>query len=98
MRDTIPPVYRQVLAVYGWSNIEVPPYCPKNDAERAAVSLFEDLVIDRLFALNAERAAEERGVSIDASDTSVATSMKPKATRRARKASNQTSLLGGEES
>ena len=47
---------RAVLAAYGWSDIAVPPYCPATDADRAAVALFEDLVIDRLFALNAERA------------------------------------------
>ena len=50
---------RAVLAAYGWSDIPVPPYCPATEADRAAVALFEDTVIDRLFALNAERAAEE---------------------------------------
>lgn len=50
---------RAVLAAYGWSDIVVPPYCPATPADRAAVTLFEDTVIDRLFALNAERAAEE---------------------------------------
>src|SRR5690606_23960902 len=33
---------RAVLAAYGWSDLEVPPYCPLNDAERAAVKAFED--------------------------------------------------------
>lgn len=50
---------RAVLAAYGWSDIVVPPYCPTTDTDRAAAALFEDLVIDRLFALNAERAAQE---------------------------------------
>jgi len=50
---------RAVLAAYGWSDIAVPPYCPATPADRAAGALFEDTVIDRLFALNAERAAEE---------------------------------------
>ena len=36
------------------------PYCPVTDEEWAAVQAFEDEVIDRLFALNAERAAEEK--------------------------------------
>ncbi len=54
---------RAVLDAYGWSDIEVPPYCPKNDAERAAVKAFEDEVIDRLFVLNAERAAQEWAAS-----------------------------------
>ena len=53
---------RAVLAAYGWSDIVVPPYCPPRPTDRAAhaaVSLFEDIVIDRLFALNAKRANEE---------------------------------------
>ena len=50
---------RAVLDAYGWADIAVPPYCPKNDAERAAVQAFEDEVIDRLYVLNAERAREE---------------------------------------
>ena len=53
---------RAVLAAYGWSDIVVPPYCPPrpdDHAGKAALSLFEDTIIDRLFALNAERAAEE---------------------------------------
>ncbi|WP_437947557.1 DNA methyltransferase [Sorangium sp. So ce296] len=51
---------RAVLAAYGWSDVAVPPYCPKTDEERAAVQAFEDEVIDRLFVLNAERAAQEK--------------------------------------
>ncbi|WP_437878417.1 Eco57I restriction-modification methylase domain-containing protein [Sorangium sp. So ce513] len=51
---------RAVLAAYGWSDIAVPPYCPKTDEERAAVQAFEDEVIDRLFVLNAQRAAQEK--------------------------------------
>ena len=50
---------RAVVAAYGW-NLPVPPYCPKDDDERAAVQAFEDQVIDKLFALNAERAEEEK--------------------------------------
>jgi hypothetical protein len=51
---------RAVLAAYGWSDIAVPPYCPKTDDDRAALQAFEDEVIDRLFGLNAERAAQEK--------------------------------------
>lgn len=51
---------RAVVAAYGWSDIAVPPYCPKTDEERAAVQAFEDEVIGRLFVLNAERAAQEK--------------------------------------
>jgi hypothetical protein len=51
---------RAVLDAYGWTDIEVPPYCPMNDEDRQKVSKFENEVIDRLFALNAKRAEEER--------------------------------------
>ena len=47
---------RAVLDAYGWSDIEVPPY---GTADPEAQQAFEDEVIDRLFVLNAERAAEE---------------------------------------
>jgi len=50
---------RAVLAAYGWSDLTVPPYCPATDGERAAAKAFADEVIDRLYALNAERAAAE---------------------------------------
>jgi hypothetical protein len=61
-----------VLQTYGWSDVQVPPYCVQNDVERAAVKAFEDEVIDRLFALNAERAAQERAAG-DAKSKSVTT-------------------------
>ena len=39
---------------------EVPPYTtPRTPAERLTFETFEDTVLDRLFALNATRAAEE---------------------------------------
>ena len=50
---------RAVLDAYGWSDIAVPPYCPKSDDDRAALQTFEDEVIDRLYVLNAERARDE---------------------------------------
>lgn len=83
---------RAVLAAYGWSDIAVPPFCPKTDAERAAVSLFEDTIIDRLFVLNAERAAAE-------AKTAGATATKPakpkaaKTPKKPRPPKAQTSLL-----
>jgi hypothetical protein len=51
---------RAVLAAYGWTDVAVPPYCPKTDEDRAALQAFEDEVIDRLFVLNAERASQEQ--------------------------------------
>ncbi|MEO8183992.1 MAG: type IIL restriction-modification enzyme MmeI [Deltaproteobacteria bacterium] len=50
---------RAVLDAYGWGNVPVPPFCPTNDAERERLQAFKDDVIDRLFVLNAERAALE---------------------------------------
>lgn len=49
-------VDRAVLAAYGWSDIAVPPYC---GADPKALEAFQDEVIDRLFALNEERARQE---------------------------------------
>jgi len=64
---------RAVLSAYheatgddAWSAIEVPPYCAASsddkdvEAHAKLVERFNDLVIDRLFVLNAERAGNER--------------------------------------
>jgi hypothetical protein len=51
---------RVVLATYGWSDVAVPPFCLSGEADRVAFQGFADLVIDRLFFLNAERAREEQ--------------------------------------
>lgn len=53
---------RAVLRAYGWGELEesVPPYCVATEGERRAVERFEAAVIDRLFALNASRAEEEK--------------------------------------
>jgi len=56
-------VDRVVLEAYGWGDLAVPPYCPFNDAQRAEVRTFQDTIVDRLFVLNAERAAEERAAT-----------------------------------
>jgi hypothetical protein len=50
----------------GWAEVAVPPHCPTTDEERAAVQAFEDEEIDRLFVLNAERAAEEKRLAAPA--------------------------------
>jgi|SRR5215217_2726473 len=49
-------VDRAVLGAYGWSDIQVPPYCGATPKQLEA---FEDEVLDRLFDLNAQRAHEE---------------------------------------
>jgi hypothetical protein len=51
---------RAVLEAYGWSDLMVPPFCPKTPEDQRALELFQDAVIDRLFLLNGERSAEER--------------------------------------
>jgi hypothetical protein len=53
---------RAVLTAYGWTDLidKVPPFTtPQTGADKIALAAFEDAVIDRLFALNAERAAAE---------------------------------------
>ena len=64
---------RQVLAAYAdgdpegrWRDLEVPPFCPLNDADRALLETFGDAVIDRLFVLNAKRAEEETRAGLGA--------------------------------
>lgn len=54
---------RAVLAAYGWNDIPVVPFCPLTDADKQTLQAFEDAVIDRLFALNEQRAAEEQAAS-----------------------------------
>lgn len=60
---------RAVLEAYGWGELEVPPYCAgagaaSADEDRAAQKAFADAVVERLYALNAERAkAEARGAT-----------------------------------
>ncbi|WP_437303790.1 Eco57I restriction-modification methylase domain-containing protein [Sorangium sp. So ce388] len=51
---------RTVLDTYGWTDIEVPPYCPLSDDDKKKLARFEGEVIDRLFVLNAKRAEEEK--------------------------------------
>jgi hypothetical protein len=52
---------RAVLAAYRWSDIPVPPFeTPTTPAARTAQESFEDEIIDRLFALNADRAEKEK--------------------------------------
>jgi hypothetical protein len=48
-------VDRAVLEAYGWSKVQVPPYC---GATAAQLEAFEDDVLDRLFDLNERRARE----------------------------------------
>lgn len=56
LRDLHEQLDREVLAAYGWSDISVPPYC---GADPKTFEAFEDEVLDRLFALNADRVRAE---------------------------------------
>ena len=51
---------RAVLDAYGWTDLIVPPFCPKTPDDQRALEQFQDNVIDRLFVLNAARAEEEK--------------------------------------
>jgi hypothetical protein len=51
---------RYVLDAYGWTDMDIPPFCPLNDSDESRLEQFRDDVIDRLFALNAQRAEEEK--------------------------------------
>jgi len=55
---------RAVLDAYGWQDLQVPPFCPRSEAEQAELKRFEAEVVDRLYALNAERAAEEERLGL----------------------------------
>jgi hypothetical protein len=68
---------RAVLAAYGWDDLEVPVYGgATTEGEKQALSRFEDAVIDRLFALNATRAAEERAAAAQQAATAGAAKAK----------------------
>lgn len=52
---------RAVLDAYGWSDVAVPSFeTPTSPQLAAAFETFSDTVIDRLFALNAERAGAQK--------------------------------------
>jgi hypothetical protein len=76
---------RAVLDAYGWTDLEVPPYCAKTDEDRAAQKTFEAAVIDRLYALNAARAEAEKAA---------APAPKPKKPARAKKPPPEPTLPG----
>jgi len=84
---------RAVLDAYGWTEIAVPLYCPKSDADRASLQAFEDEVIDRLYVLNAERAREEARLGVapkktdrhDEDSADGATAAMPAKTKRGKK-------------
>ena len=81
---------RAVCDAYGWSGVVVPPYCPMSEEDEVVQAAFADDIIDRLYVLNAERAAEEKRQGLDAkSAAKTSTSKKSK-----RKADSTMSLPG----
>jgi type I restriction-modification system DNA methylase subunit len=67
---------RAVLDAYGWTDLEVPPFCPKVPDEQGVLEQFQDAVIDRLFVLNAERAEEEKRLAAKPTNGKKATRVK----------------------
>jgi hypothetical protein len=67
-------VDRAVLNAYGWSDVQVPPYC---GAAASQLEAFEDDVLDRLFDSNERRAREEARLGAGAA------AKKPRAKRSA---------------
>ncbi len=89
---------KAVLAAYGWGDIEVPPYLTPVDhngeptpSAAKALQAFKDEVIDRLMALNAERAAAE--APKPKKTTRKKTSKKPSSRKTPNKSDEQTTLL-----
>jgi hypothetical protein len=79
-----------VLTAYGWTDLVplVPAFTvPYSDTERRNALLFEDAVIDRLFALNAERAAQEYP------DVDISSQTRPKRSPKRKKAKNRAPRL-----
>jgi hypothetical protein len=88
LRDLHLELDRAVLTAYGWADLvpRVPPYTtPRTDGEKHAFSAFEDAVIDRLFALNAERAAAERAAAASSDAGTSATNAEPTAAKPKKK-------------
>jgi hypothetical protein len=73
---------RAVLDAYGWKDLQVPPFCPTTDEERAALAAFSDEVIDRLFVLNAARAKGEARKGTATKKAGAKPAAKPKAPRK----------------
>lgn len=50
---------RAVLSAYGWSDIQLPPFCSLGRSYESARDAFRDEVTDRLHVLNTERSSSE---------------------------------------
>jgi hypothetical protein len=79
-----------VLNAYGWSELVTPSYCPGGFEEALCLQDFEDGVIDRLYVLNAERAAGEARHGLGGKSTA-----KRPASKNAKKKADTTISLPG---
>lgn len=84
---------RAVLEEYGWSDIEVPKYCPMNSDDQVALEAFEDEVIDRIYLLNVERTAREERQGLTKAATKSKKSPKKKTSKRSAKPSPTLNLF-----
>ena len=97
LRDLHIELDRAVLNAYGWADIKVPSYTtPRTPAERAAFEAFEDAVLDRLFALNAERVAEEERLGLRKKGKAPAAAAKPARGKTTTRTKPTTQLALGE--
>jgi hypothetical protein len=85
---------RAVLAAYGWSDLEVPPFCALTPAHHKARTTFDDEVIDRLFVLNEARAQEEARLGAAKQKAAPPKSPKPRKAKKAKPTSNDQLALG----
>lgn len=79
---------RAVLDAYGWTDLEVPPFCPLTAEEQKMLEHFQNAVIDRLFVLNAQRADEEKRLGASAK----AAKSKSSSTKRASKRKTEAAI------
>ena len=86
---------RAVLAAYGWSDLAVPPYTtPVTSVEGTGLAVFENEILDRLFALNARRAAEEKALGAATATTARKTKSRTTRPRGRKKAADAQIALG----
>jgi hypothetical protein len=84
---TLPGIGRDAPNIVGWNDIEVSPVCIVIDADRVALQVFEDEIIDRLFVLHEIRAKE------DERQTKTAGGVKKASKRKTERNPNQGTLL-----
>jgi hypothetical protein len=80
-----------VLAAYGWADLTPPPFTdPVTGEERRTREAFEDEIIDRLFALNAQRAEQEKILGLTSAKSKKQQSRKKQTRKKATQATQAT--------